>query len=93
MLVPPPRHPVFLPPLSCTTQYTCGSPGAGKKAGSEELREAVFDLRDKGHDVQVRVTYESSDAERYVQVTSSSLLGAVIVCPGCPEVQLNTTGA
>lgn len=31
------------------------------------MREAVFELRDKGHDVQVRITYESSDTERYVK--------------------------
>ena len=43
-------------------------PRAGKKAGSEGLREAIFELRDAGHDVQVRVTYESSDTERYVKV-------------------------
>ncbi len=38
----------------------------GKSAGDEALREAVSRLRDRGIALDVRVTWEAGDAERYV---------------------------
>ncbi len=38
----------------------------GKKAGLEEVRNAVFALRKEGFDIQVRPTWESGDIERLV---------------------------
>ncbi|TWI03012.1 lipid kinase YegS [Luteimonas cucumeris] len=38
----------------------------GKSAGDEALREAVTTLRERGVALDVRVTWESGDAERYV---------------------------
>ncbi|MEE7566792.1 lipid kinase YegS, partial [Xanthomonas sp. Kuri4-3] len=38
----------------------------GKSAGDEGLREAVAALRDRGVALDVRVTWEEGDAERYV---------------------------
>ncbi len=38
----------------------------GKSAGDEPLREAVSVLRERGIQLQVRVTWEEGDAERYV---------------------------
>ena len=38
----------------------------GKSAGDEALREAVSHLRDQGIALDVRVTWEAGDAERYV---------------------------
>ncbi|WP_044173094.1 lipid kinase YegS [Phytobacter massiliensis] len=38
----------------------------GKNAGDDTLREAITLLRDEGMDIQVRVTWEKGDAERYV---------------------------
>ncbi len=39
----------------------------GKSAGDEAVREAVARLREQGRDLQVRVTWEGGDAERYVR--------------------------
>ncbi|WP_303761927.1 lipid kinase YegS [Alcanivorax jadensis] len=39
----------------------------GKQAANEEVRHAVMDWRDKGHELEVRVTWEAGDAERYVR--------------------------
>jgi lipid kinase YegS len=39
----------------------------GKKAGNPEIREAVGRLREAGHDLQVRVTWEGGDAARLVR--------------------------
>ncbi len=38
----------------------------GKGAGNEELRAAITALRDEGYPIDVRVTWEHGDAERYV---------------------------
>ncbi|MDR9829017.1 lipid kinase YegS [Vibrio sp. FNV 38] len=38
----------------------------GKKAGQPELRNAIFSVREQGIDVEVRVTWESSDMLRLV---------------------------
>ena len=39
----------------------------GKAAGNEELREAVATLRAAGHRVEVRVTWEDGDAQRFTR--------------------------
>lgn len=39
----------------------------GKSAGEEAVRAAVMALREAGQDLQVRVTWEDGDAERYVR--------------------------
>ena len=39
----------------------------GKQAANEEVRHAVMDWREQGHDLAVRVTWEAGDAERYVR--------------------------
>jgi lipid kinase YegS len=39
----------------------------GKKAQQEELREAIFALREQGHDIQVRVTWEAADVPRLIE--------------------------
>ena len=49
----------------------------GKSAGDEAVREAVAQLREQGRDLQVRVTWEGGDAERYVReaiATQAALL-------------------
>ncbi|KAK9868762.1 hypothetical protein WJX84_009994 [Apatococcus fuscideae] len=38
----------------------------GKKIGDEALREAITKIRAEGHRVEVRVTYEAEDSERYI---------------------------
>jgi len=38
----------------------------GKATGNEDVREAVAALRERGVQLEVRVTWESGDAERYV---------------------------
>ena len=38
----------------------------GKKAELPEVREAIYTLRDEGHDIGVRVTWEKGDMDRYV---------------------------
>lgn len=39
----------------------------GKNSGNEALRQAVYQQRAEGNDIQVRVTWESSDRQRFVQ--------------------------
>ncbi len=39
----------------------------GKKAGQPDIRQAVYELRERGYDLQVRVTWEYGDGLRYVQ--------------------------
>lgn len=38
----------------------------GKKAAQEDIREAVYRLRDEGHEIEVRPTWEGGDFERLV---------------------------
>ncbi|GEA52227.1 putative lipid kinase YegS-like protein [Vibrio inusitatus NBRC 102082] len=39
----------------------------GKKAGLESVREAVYAIREKGYDLQVRSTWEEGDVDRLVR--------------------------
>lgn len=39
----------------------------GKSAGDDAVRDAVTQMREKGQGLQVRVTWEAGDAERYVR--------------------------
>lgn len=39
----------------------------GKSAGDDAVRDAVTQVREKGQGLQVRVTWEAGDAERYVR--------------------------
>jgi len=54
----------------------------GKKAGLPQIREAVEDLRGKGHDLQVRVTWEYGDGLRYVQEAAEKGVERVIAGGG-----------
>lgn len=49
----------------------------GKSAGDEVLRTAVADMREAGHRLEVRVTWEHGDADRYVD--EAMALGAQTV--------------
>ena len=54
----------------------------GKKAGQPEIREAVYELRERGHDLHVRVTWEYGDGLRYVQEASESRIDRVSIVGG-----------
>ena len=54
----------------------------GKKAGQPDIRQAVYELRERGHDLQVRVTWEYGDGLRYVQEASGSGIDRVIAGGG-----------
>lgn len=54
----------------------------GKKAGIPAIREAVGHLRDKGHDLQVRVTWEYGDGLRYVKEAGEKGVDSVIAGGG-----------
>ena len=54
----------------------------GKKAGQPDIRQAVYDLRDKGHDLQVRVTWEYGDGLRYVKEAAGSGMDRIIAGGG-----------
>ncbi len=54
----------------------------GKKAGIPAIREAVGKLRGKGHDLQVRVTWEYGDGLRYVKEAGEKGVGCVIAGGG-----------
>ena len=54
----------------------------GKSAGDDRVREAVAALRDAGVHLDVRVTWESGDAERYVDEAIADGVDAVIAGGG-----------
>lgn len=54
----------------------------GKAAGDPRLREAVGDLRTRGVDVGVRVTWEAGDADRFVAEAVDAAAGVVVAAGG-----------
>ncbi|MDW2453919.1 lipid kinase YegS [Vibrio sp. 1249-1] len=54
----------------------------GKKAGNPELRDAIMKMRDKGIDVQVRVTWESQDMPRLVKEAVDEGIERIVVAGG-----------
>ncbi|HZF98401.1 MAG TPA: lipid kinase YegS [Pseudoxanthomonas sp.] len=54
----------------------------GKSADNEDLRAAVADMRARGVDLQVRVTWESGDAERYTREAFDGGVEAIIAAGG-----------
>lgn len=54
----------------------------GKKAGIPAIREAVGRVREMGHDLQVRVTWEYGDGLRYVQEAGEKGADCVIAGGG-----------
>ncbi|WP_269792762.1 lipid kinase YegS [Stenotrophomonas sp. Iso1] len=54
----------------------------GKSAGDEAVRDAVAQLRGQGQPLQVRVTWEAGDAERYVLEAIAALAPVVIAGGG-----------
>jgi len=54
----------------------------GKKAGIPAIREAVGRIRDMGHDLQVRVTWEYGDGLRYVKEAGEKGVDRVIAGGG-----------
>lgn len=54
----------------------------GKSAGDEPLREAVAAMRDRGVILDVRVTWEGGDAERYVAEAIADGVDTIIAAGG-----------
>lgn len=55
----------------------------GKKSGDRHLRAAVKHLREEGHQIDVRVTWEQADTERYVaEAMASGTVDAVVAAGG-----------
>ena len=54
----------------------------GKSAGDDAVREAVQALRDAGVALDVRVTWEGGDAERYVAEAIADGVGTIIAGGG-----------
>jgi len=54
----------------------------GKKADDEEIRQAVMTLREEGVTVEVRVTWEKGDAERFAIEASSEDVTRLVVAGG-----------
>ncbi|MCE7032976.1 lipid kinase YegS [Lysobacter sp. GX 14042] len=54
----------------------------GKAAGDPRLREAVGNLRDRGIEVGVRVTWEKGDADRFIAEAVDDAVGTVIAAGG-----------
>jgi len=54
----------------------------GKSAGDDDLRKAVADARARGIDLDVRVTWEAGDAERYVAEAIADGVDTVIAAGG-----------
>lgn len=59
----------------------------GKSAGNEALREAILALREEGLPVEVRVTWEYGDGERYVKEALAA--GAATIVAGGGDGTLN----
>ncbi len=54
----------------------------GKSTGNTELREAVHALRERGATLEVRVTWEEGDAERYVAEAIAHGVDTIIAAGG-----------
>lgn len=54
----------------------------GKSAGDDDLRAAVVALREQGIDLDVRVTWEGGDAERYVAEAVADGIDRIIAAGG-----------
>ena len=54
----------------------------GKSAGDEDLREAVATMRDRGITLDVRVTWEAGDANRYVSEAIADGVHTLIAAGG-----------
>jgi len=54
----------------------------GKSAGDDPLRDAVLAMREKGLSVDVRVTWEGGDAERYVAEAIDDGIDAIVAAGG-----------
>lgn len=54
----------------------------GKSAGDDPLRDAVLAMREKGISVDVRVTWEGGDAERYVAEAIDDRIDTIIAAGG-----------
>jgi lipid kinase YegS len=54
----------------------------GKSAGDDALREAVIAMRERGFDLDVRVTWEAGDAERYVSEAIADGADTIIAAGG-----------
>ena len=54
----------------------------GKSAGDDDVRDAVTALRDAGVQLDVRVTWEAGDAERYVAEAIADGIDAIVAGGG-----------
>jgi len=54
----------------------------GKATGNEDVREAVAAMRERGVQLEVRVTWESGDAERYVAEAIAHGVDTIIAAGG-----------
>ncbi len=54
----------------------------GRAAALPALREAVRELRGQGHRVEVRVTWEGGDAERYAAEAVADRVEVVVAAGG-----------
>ncbi|ARU94644.1 lipid kinase YegS [Tatumella citrea] len=54
----------------------------GKSAADEFLRQAVYQLRDEGHQIDVRVTWEQGDISRFLEEACSIQADTVIAAGG-----------
>lgn len=54
----------------------------GKSTGNEDVREAVHILRERGIALEVRVTWEGGDAERYVAEAIEHGVGTIVAAGG-----------
>lgn len=59
----------------------------GKKAGLPDVRQAVFDVRDAGHELAVRVTFEGGDVARFLNDAIRDGEKRVIIGGGDGSVQ------
>jgi lipid kinase YegS len=64
----------------------------GKSAGDPALRAAVRELRDQGHGLEVRVTWEGGDAARYAADAVGDGVDVVIAAGGDGTVNEVVTG-
>lgn len=55
---------------------------SGKSADDPRLREAVLSLREQGHRIEVRVTWEPGDAERYAREAAIEGVETVVAAGG-----------
>ena len=64
----------------------------GKQSANQELRDAVAVLREEGHEIEVRVTWEAGDSQRLTREAAEEGVDTVVAGGGDGTINEVATG-